>query len=159
MPWRSHRLAEKAGVLPPLPPEADAGQRQRFFDQQLPEALLDAIDAMQTTSFGKERIEELAERFQVPLAVAVLAAVGVFAAIFTVLVLAVTEIIPKTLGVAFAGQLAKPVALGIRALTMILRPFVLASELISKTLRGGKTAPVTSMDRKRRPVYELILQP
>jgi CBS domain containing-hemolysin-like protein len=73
----------------------------------------------------------------------------IFTLVFTVVVLLFTEIIPKTLGVAFAGQLAKPVALGIRALTIILRPFVLASELISKTLRGGKTAPVTSMDEIR----------
>lgn len=73
----------------------------------------------------------------------------IFTLVFTVVVLLFTEIIPKTLGVAFAGQLAKPVALGIRALTIMLRPFVLASELISKTLRGGKTAPVTSMDEIR----------
>ena len=73
----------------------------------------------------------------------------IFTLVFTVVVLLFTEIIPKTLGVAFAGQLAKPVALGIRALTMILRPFVLASELISKSLRGGKTAPVTSLDEIR----------
>jgi CBS domain containing-hemolysin-like protein len=54
----------------------------------------------------------------------------IFTLVFTVVVLLFTEIIPKTLGVAFAGQLAKPVALGIRALTIMLRPFVLASELI-----------------------------
>jgi CBS domain containing-hemolysin-like protein len=72
-----------------------------------------------------------------------------FTLVFTVVVLLFTEIIPKTLGVAFAGQLAKPVALGIRALTIVLRPFVLVSELISRSLRGGKEAPITSLDEIR----------
>ena len=72
-----------------------------------------------------------------------------FTLVFTVAVLLFTEIIPKTLGVAFAGQLAKPVALGIRALTIVLKPFVLASELISRSLRGGKTEPITSLDEIR----------
>ena len=73
----------------------------------------------------------------------------VFTVVFTIAVLLFTEIIPKTLGVAFASQLAKPVALGIRFLTIVLRPFVLLSEGISKSLRGGKTAPVTSLDEIR----------
>ena len=72
-----------------------------------------------------------------------------FTVVFTIVVLLFTEIIPKTLGVAFAGQLAKPVALGIRALTVMLRPFVLASEFVSRSLRGGRTAPVTSLDEIR----------
>jgi CBS domain containing-hemolysin-like protein len=73
----------------------------------------------------------------------------VFTVVFTIAVLLLTEIIPKTLGVAFAGQLARPVALGIRALTIVLRPLVLASELISRSLRGGKTEPITSLDEIR----------
>lgn len=73
----------------------------------------------------------------------------VFTLVFTIAVLLFTEIIPKTLGVAFAGQLAKPVALGIRSLTIVLRPLVLASEVVSRSLRGGKTAPVTSLDEIR----------
>ena len=73
----------------------------------------------------------------------------IFTLVFTLVVLLFTEIIPKTLGVAFAGQLAKPVALGIRALTVVLKPLVLASEVISRSLRGGKTAPVTSLDEIR----------
>ena len=73
----------------------------------------------------------------------------VFTLVFTIAVLLFTEIIPKTLGVAFAGQLAKPVALGIRALTVVLKPLVLASEVISRSLRGGKAAPVTSLDEIR----------
>lgn len=73
----------------------------------------------------------------------------VFTVVFTIVVLLFTEIIPKTLGVAYSRRLAKPVAYGIRALTILLRPFVLASEAVSRSLRSGKAAPVTSLDEIR----------
>lgn len=73
----------------------------------------------------------------------------IFTVVFTVVVLLFTEIIPKTLGVAYARNLAKPVAYGIRALTVVLRPFVLASEAISRSIRGDKAGPVTSLDEIR----------
>lgn len=73
----------------------------------------------------------------------------IFTVVFTVAVLLFTEIIPKTLGVAYAGKLAKPVAYGIRALTVVLRPLVLVSEAISRSLRGGEEGPVTSLDEIR----------
>src|SRR5210317_955597 len=59
-----------------------------------------------------------------------------FTIVFTVVVLLLTEIIPKTLGVAYAAKLAKPVAYGIRGLTILLRPLVLVSESISRSLRS-----------------------
>ena len=73
----------------------------------------------------------------------------IFTLVFTVVVLLFTEIIPKTLGVAYAKALAKPVAYGIRALSVALHPFVLASEAVSKSLRGGESGPVTSLDEIR----------
>lgn len=73
----------------------------------------------------------------------------IFTVVFTVVVLLLTEIIPKTLGVAYASKLAKPVAYGIRALTVVLRPFVLVSEAISRSLRSDKAGPVTSLDEIR----------
>ena len=73
----------------------------------------------------------------------------IFTLVFTVVVLLLTEIIPKTLGVAYARQLAKPVAFGIRALTVVLRPFVLITEAISRSLRRDKAAPITSLDEIR----------
>jgi CBS domain containing-hemolysin-like protein len=73
----------------------------------------------------------------------------IFTVVFTVVVLLFTEIIPKTLGVAYARNLAKPVAYGIRALTVVLRPFVLVSEAISRSIRGDKASPVTSLDEIR----------
>ena len=73
----------------------------------------------------------------------------IFTVVFTIAVLLFTEIIPKTLGVAYAQRLARPVAYGIRALALILKPFVLASEAISRSIRGGKEGPVTSLDEIR----------
>ena len=73
----------------------------------------------------------------------------IFTLVFTVVVLLFTEIIPKTLGVAYSRQLAKPVAYGIRALAMALRPLVVVSEAISRSIRRDKSGPVTSLDEIR----------
>jgi len=73
----------------------------------------------------------------------------IFTVVFTIVVLLFTEIIPKTLGVAYATQLAKPVAFGIRALAAVLRPLVLATEAISRSLRRDKSGPVTSLEEIR----------
>ncbi len=73
----------------------------------------------------------------------------IFTLVFTIVVLLLTEIIPKTLGVAYAQALATPVAYGIRALAIVLKPFVIVSEAISKSLRGDTTGPVTSLDEIR----------
>lgn len=73
----------------------------------------------------------------------------VFTLVFTIVVLLFTEIIPKTLGVAYARNLVSPVAYGIQALAWVLRPFVIATEAISRSLRRGKDAPVTSLDEIR----------
>jgi len=73
----------------------------------------------------------------------------IFTVVFTIAVLLLTEIIPKTLGVAYSRRLARPVAYGIRALTIALRPFVLVTEAISRSLRSDKAVPVTSLDEIR----------
>ena len=73
----------------------------------------------------------------------------IFTLVFTIAVLLFTEIIPKTLGVAYAQKLARPVAYGIRALALVLKPFVLVTEAISRSIRGGKEGPVTSLDEIR----------
>ena len=73
----------------------------------------------------------------------------IFTLVFTVAVLLFTEIIPKTLGVAYAQKLARPVAFGIRALALVLKPLVLVSEAISRSIRGGNEGPVTSLDEIR----------
>jgi len=73
----------------------------------------------------------------------------VFTLVFTLVVLLFTEIIPKTLGVSFARRLARPVAYGIQFLAVILKPLVLASEAISRAIRGSHAAPITSMEEIR----------
>ena len=67
-----------------------------------------------------------------------------FSILFTLAVLLFTEIIPKTLGVTYAQALATPVAHGIHFLTIILRPLVVLSERISRSLRRDVEVPVTS---------------
>lgn len=73
----------------------------------------------------------------------------IFTIVFTTAILLFTEIIPKTLGVTHAAKLAKPVAYGIHALALALHPLVLLSGSISRSLRGGKNAPVTSVEEIR----------
>ena len=73
----------------------------------------------------------------------------VFSILFTIAVLLLTEIIPKTLGVSYATALAVPVAHGIHLLTIALRPLVVASEAISRSLRRDVEIPVTSPEEIR----------
>lgn len=73
----------------------------------------------------------------------------VFSIIFTFAVLLFTEIIPKTLGVSYATEFAAPVAQGIRLLTILLKPLVLLSEFISRSLRRNIEVPVTSAEEIR----------
>ena len=72
-----------------------------------------------------------------------------FSILFTIAVLFFTEIIPKTLGVTYATVLAGPVAHGIRWLTILLRPLVILSEKVSRSLRGDVEIPVTSAEEIR----------
>jgi CBS domain containing-hemolysin-like protein len=73
----------------------------------------------------------------------------IFSIVFTLAVLLFTEIIPKTLGVTHAGRLATPVAYGIEALIVVLKPAVAVTEKISSLLRGKEKAPVTSVEEIR----------
>ena len=73
-----------------------------------------------------------------------------FSLIFTLAVLLFTEIIPKTMGVTFAGPLAAPVAHGIAWLTKALKPLVIVSEKMSRAIRGERgDLPVTSREEIR----------
>jgi CBS domain containing-hemolysin-like protein len=72
-----------------------------------------------------------------------------FSILFTIAVLLFTEIIPKTLGVSYAKMLAVPVAHGIDALTRLLKPLVVVSEKISRSLRADGDMPVTSIEEIR----------
>ncbi|MGI9221683.1 MAG: CNNM domain-containing protein, partial [Woeseiaceae bacterium] len=72
-----------------------------------------------------------------------------FSILFTIAVLLLTEIIPKTLGVSYAPSLAPRVAYGIKWLTVALKPLVVLSEKISRRLRSDAQAPVTSIEEIR----------
>ena len=73
----------------------------------------------------------------------------IFSLIFTLAVLLFTEIIPKTMGITHAPLLGAPVAHGIRWLTVLLRPLVVISEKISRSIRGNAEVPVTSAEELR----------
>ncbi len=77
------------------------------------------------------------------------ATLWIFTIVFTLAVLLLTEIIPKTLGVSYAPTLATPVAHGIQWLTILLKPLVVVSERISRSLRAGAHTPVTSPEEIR----------
>lgn len=64
-------------------------------------------------------------------------AVGIFAAIFTFLVLSVTEIVPKSLGVRYAKTLGPMVALPIQWMVWISYPVARPSKIVMRWLTGG----------------------
>jgi len=72
-----------------------------------------------------------------------------FSVLFTAAVLLFTEIIPKTLGVAYRDTLAAPVAYSIHLLTLSLRPLVALTAHISRALRGAKEVPVITVEEIR----------
>src|SRR6056297_469171 len=74
----------------------------------------------------------------------------IFTIVFTVAVLLFTEIIPKTVGVTYSDLLATPVAFGIQAFTVALKPLVAVSGMLSRALRGGgEEMPITSVEEIR----------
>jgi putative hemolysin len=74
----------------------------------------------------------------------------VFSGVFTVTVLLVTEIIPKTLGVTFVRRLMVPVAHFVDVLIVVLKPVLVITRLVSRTLRSkGQQDPVTSLEEIR----------
>ena len=72
-----------------------------------------------------------------------------FTIVFTLAVLLFTEIIPKTLGVSYTKALAPVAAHGIHWLTVMLKPLVVMSEAISRSLRGDAENHVTSVEEIR----------
>jgi CBS domain containing-hemolysin-like protein len=68
------------------------------------------------------------------------AAVGVFAAVFTILVLAVTEIVPKSLGVRYAAQLGPAIVVPIRVMIWSTWPVVWMVKGVMAGLKGADAA-------------------
>lgn len=63
---------------------------------------------------------------------------GLFSAIMTLLILFLSEIIPKTLGAVYWRQLAAPTALFVHGLILALYPLILVSERLTRLVSGGK---------------------
>jgi len=73
----------------------------------------------------------------------------VFSLIFTILVLVFSEIVPKTLGVTFAKELASPIAYGVSALAIALKPLLWFTNVFARLIRGSSQSPVTSIEEIR----------
>lgn len=63
---------------------------------------------------------------------------GVFSAVMTLLILFLSEIVPKTLGAVYWRQLASPTALYINFLIKIIYPMIWISEKLTQWISGGK---------------------
>ena len=74
------------------------------------------------------------------------AALGVFAVVFTVLVLALTEIVPKSLGVRYAGQLGPLIAWPLQIMIWSVWPIVWMAERSMSLLTGSAAAEGPSED-------------
>lgn len=66
------------------------------------------------------------------------AAVGIASAVLTLLILVVSEIIPKTLGAHYWRKLAPMTAWSLKGLVWVLWPVVWLTELLTRSLIGGK---------------------
>lgn len=72
--------------------------------------------------------------------------VGLFSAIMTLLILFLSEIIPKTIGAVHWRRLSWPTALFVNALIKILYPFIWFAEKLTRLIAHGKTMHVFSRD-------------
>ena len=68
---------------------------------------------------------------------------GVISAVLTILILVISEIIPKTLGAHYWRQLALPIGRSLKILIWLLYPFVMLSEKITSSLHSGEEVKVT----------------
>ena len=64
---------------------------------------------------------------------------GVFSAVMTLLILFLSEIVPKTIGAVFWMRLAGPTAVFVRLLIFVLYPVVWISEALTKAISGSHT--------------------
>ncbi|MEM7396582.1 MAG: DUF21 domain-containing protein, partial [Verrucomicrobiota bacterium] len=71
---------------------------------------------------------------------------GVFSAVMTLMILFLSEIIPKTLGAVHWRNLAGPTAIFVRWLILVLYPLIVVSELLTKLITKGKEVHVFSRE-------------
>jgi CBS domain containing-hemolysin-like protein len=71
---------------------------------------------------------------------------GVFSAVMTLLILFLSEIVPKTLGTVYWAQLAGPTSYLVNTLIVVLYPLVWISEKLTKSISHGKDIHIFSRD-------------
>jgi len=71
---------------------------------------------------------------------------GIFSAVLTLMILFLSEIVPKTIGAVFWTKLVSPTALFIKALIITLYPFVRISEILTQFISQDKKPPVFTRD-------------
>ena len=64
--------------------------------------------------------------------------IGVFSGVLTLLILVLSEIIPKSLGATYWRELAPATAYGLRVLIWVLYPFVVLSNVLTRRIGGGE---------------------
>ncbi|MFN2436615.1 MAG: hemolysin family protein [Desulfotignum sp.] len=71
---------------------------------------------------------------------------GVFSAVMTLMILFLSEIVPKTIGAVYWSSLTGPTAIFINTLIVILYPVVWLSEKLTQLISRGKTMHIFSRD-------------
>jgi len=72
--------------------------------------------------------------------------IGLFSAVVTLLILFLSEIVPKTIGAVHWRALARPTAIFVNALIKILYPLIWISEKLTRLIAHGKTVHVFSRE-------------
>ena len=71
---------------------------------------------------------------------------GLFSAVMTLLILFLSEIVPKTLGAVYWSNLAGPISYFIKTLIVVLYPIVWISERLTKLISHGKDIHIFNRD-------------
>lgn len=71
---------------------------------------------------------------------------GLFSAVMTLLILFLSEIVPKTLGALYWSRLVGPISYFVNTLIVVLYPIVWISELLTKFISHGKEVHMFSRD-------------
>jgi CBS domain containing-hemolysin-like protein len=71
---------------------------------------------------------------------------GVFSAVMTLMILFLSEIVPKTIGAIYWASLTGPTAVYINLLIVVLYPIVWLSEKLTRLISRGKTMHIFSRD-------------
>jgi len=71
---------------------------------------------------------------------------GLFSVVMTLLILYLSEIVPKTIGAVYWARLAGPVAYFVRGLITVLYPLVWVSERLTKVIARGETVHIFSRE-------------